>query len=264
MSPTTKTWRFALPATEEIYEHVVSEGSRRRRLYQRILGGACVALVIAIATPFVLRSDNKPGRVVAAASDATTTSVVTTSVSSDSPTSTDLTAATGQGETTTAPVLVCRNSTKPACGPFRWDPPPAANQPVTATVSFAPQTPHVGDTVTFTVHGEDPDADITCVGLNFPQGVTAGEFCGTILIGCSVEPQGPWDAPVPTPSSVDRVYTHVFESSGAVTVPVDVTSIGGPLPHASDLPAGSSCPRIFDHDPFGGSMKLSIIVDVAP
>ena len=45
------------------------------------------------------------------------------------------TAPTPTPDTTTAPgapttTLPCRNSTDPACGPFRWDPAPAPNQPV--------------------------------------------------------------------------------------------------------------------------------------
>jgi len=35
--------------------------------------------------------------------------------------------------TTAAPAPSCRNSTDAACGEFRWDPAPAANQPMTVT-----------------------------------------------------------------------------------------------------------------------------------
>jgi hypothetical protein len=223
----TRKWRSALPVTEEIYERVVSDGQRRRRSrrYRLIALGACTAVLIAVVASFALRSDNKPGEVV-----------------------------------TVGPAPVCRNSAKPECGPFRWDPAPADNQPLTATVSFTPQNPRVGETVTFTVHAEDPDASIPCVGLTFPlpEGI-AGEFCSRPTLGCGGdEPHGPWDTPAAMPSSVDRVFTHVFSSSGAATVSVLVTSRSSPLSRLS------LCPDVDSRDPYKSSATLSVTVDVAP
>lgn len=217
-----------MPATEELYRSVVTEGSRRRRRYRIAAGGTGMAALIAVIALVAIRLASEPGDVV----------------------------------TSNATAPVCRNSSAPACGPFRWDPAPADDQPVTATVTFAPEHPRVGETVTFTVHAEDPDADVSCVALTFPQGVTAGEFCSTPAIGCLVEPHGPWDPPAAVPSSVDRVFTHVFDTSGAVTIPVDVWSVGGSRPQApGQAPLG--CPDALLDDPYGSTTRVSITVEVA-
>src|SRR5207237_8555999 len=43
----------------------------------------------------------------------------------------------------TTTTLICRDSTNPACGAFRWDPPPAPDHPLTVTVTYSPAHPPV-------------------------------------------------------------------------------------------------------------------------
>ena len=73
-----------MPATEEMYERVVREGSRRRRKRGRLLFGASVLIVVAIATPFVLRHGQRTDGVVATI-DGTTPSSSATTVTTTSP-----------------------------------------------------------------------------------------------------------------------------------------------------------------------------------
>jgi hypothetical protein len=81
-----------------------------------------------------------------------------------------------------------------------------------------------------------------------------------------VEPQGAWDTPPATPSSVDQTFTHTFDVAGTWTVPVVVSSIGGPLPHAVDGSTSTFdlCPRIYDHDLYGGYTIVNDTLDVVP
>jgi hypothetical protein len=85
----TTMWRYTLPATDEIYRQVVSDGNRRRRRYKALAASVCVA-VVAVAMPLVLRRDTQPGRVVTFASDtaSTTTTAPPSTSTTASPTTT--------------------------------------------------------------------------------------------------------------------------------------------------------------------------------
>src|SRR5207302_4809101 len=75
-----------------------------------------------------------------------------------------------------APARTCRDSYDPACGPFRWDPDPGPNQPLTVTVTPQSQQGKVGQAVNFHVVADDPDARIArdCAVIDFGDGQTAG------------------------------------------------------------------------------------------
>lgn len=258
-----------MPATEELYQQVVTEGRRRR---SRLVAIVSMVAAIALASIVVVVSGTEPDQVLTA--DRSTAVSTTTASTSDAPSSTAPSGGTERAEpttspsaaTTTAPTLVCRNSTKPECGEFRWDPAPPENQPITASVSYSPTNPRVGDTVTFTVHGEDADAVVACFSLRLSDGtyLGLGMECVRPAIGCRREPQGPWDTPTPSPSSVDRVFSHVFTESGQATVTAQVGSQTPSLPQSPDEPRASLCPRIYDLDPFASATEAAIVLHVWP
>jgi hypothetical protein len=262
-----------LPPSDEIYARVLNDGMRRRRRALRLMA-ALSALVVLTAGVVSLTRARDSSRTQAVAADssgatsttsepATTSSAIEPSGATES--SQDSSAPPPSEGSTTAATPICRNSTNPDCGPFYWDPDPAPNQPLALSATYSPQNPHVGETVTFMIHAEDPDGDIGCVSLTPPSGDSLGGVCGGGPgIGCSSEPQGPWDTPSAHPSAVDRTYTYTFDHSGSYTLPLEATSYGGPFPQTPDQPPGSLCPRIYDHDPYGSRTTTSITVDVAP
>jgi hypothetical protein len=138
----------------------------------------------------------------------------TTAPSSPPPSDTTAppTTATTVPPTTTTPGRVCRNSTDPACGQFRWDPPPAGNQPLSIQIATSPAHPRVGQEVTFTVTLHDADRAIgTCAWLDFGDGTSQG--------ACQPPPcparYGPWDPPGRGPDTQIFTYRHTYLGSGA-------------------------------------------------
>ena len=102
----------------------------------------------------------------------------------------------------------CRNSTDPICGEFRWDPPPAPNQPLVASFTTAPTTAVVGQQVTFEVSWSDGDArlvhaDFSAVGH-------------TLVIACAppLPRYGPWTPPERVPSGGTLRFTHTYTEAG--------------------------------------------------
>lgn len=117
--------------------------------------------------------------------------------------------------TTTAPP-VCRNSTDPRCGDFRWDPLPN-NQPLTVNVSFSPAAPKAGDSVTFNVDVSDPDHAVTsnCAVVEYGDGNSEPPSpCPAPTCGPA---HGPWDPPAAQPGSQTFTYTHVYGAAGSYT-----------------------------------------------
>lgn len=260
----TKPWRFTLPATDDLFRRIVTDGRRRRR---RLLAGttaSIVAVLLLAATPWVLSSDGDSRDVISAGPETTTTApdptTSTTEMAGDTSTTSVTATSVPSPSSTTTTALVCRNSVEPACGPFAWDPPPGPNQPIELTVSYEPERPRVGETVTFTVRAQDPDAEICSVGVRFSNGTSGGEYCSVPAIGCSPEPHGPWDTPPRKPSAVERQFTYEFSRSGPADITVTVISEGVPVPGDID----DLCPRIYDHDPYGGWTDETVTIDVQP
>jgi hypothetical protein len=128
--------------------------------------------------------------------------------------------------TTTRP---CRNSTNPACGPFRWDPDPRPNEPLDVSVTFTPAHPHVGEPVTFFVRAVDPDAKwLWGVARDFgdPRGAVAIDGSSMMADAfpdyCAPAKYGPW---MPPPRrSIDETLgypgpgvTHTYTAPGSYT-----------------------------------------------
>ncbi len=118
---------------------------------------------------------------------------------------------------TTAAATPCRNSSEPACGPFYWEPPPEPNLPLTVQVTSSPAEPRAGETVTFHVVAEDPDATIDKEhnqqrewgdGTSDPSSSTHGD-CAPL--------HGPWTPPTRTRSRHEATFEHVYSEPGTYT-----------------------------------------------
>lgn len=162
------------------------------------------------------------------------------------PAATTATTATTAAPAVSAPAATdpCRNSADPTCGPFRFDPQPAGDRPMTLSVSTVPATPKAGEEVVFRVVLNDPDGvdyNASSVDYGDQRGLAASQ-----VRRC--ERYGPWDPPAPDPDSAVEVveFRHVFEAPGSFTTrfsfdpgPFDCTDAGtggGDRPYAS--PAG--------------------------
>lgn len=127
----------------------------------------------------------------------------------------------------TTPAPVCQNSTDPACGDFRWEPAPAANQPLTAAFVDAPATAAVGEAVSFSVAWSDPDAQ-----LSFDYFSADGV---AIARDCAIERRyGPWTPPDAAAGSGELSYSHTFTEAGTYTVLVTLSTADCNSPYSSD------------------------------
>jgi hypothetical protein len=121
------------------------------------------------------------------------------------------------GVAVAAPVAgaACRNSTDPACGPFRFDPQPGPDEPMTVQVTAIPALARVGQEVVFRVTLRDPD------GVS--RGSSLYDF-GNSALGESVQRQcekyGPWEPPARPSGPVTEVQEirHTYAAPGTYTV----------------------------------------------
>lgn len=206
-----------------------------------------------LATLFVLdlRSSDT-GKLVSSGPAAPAASVANESAASESPTEGEQVIAlanTGPDDATAAPApapsSACRNSTDPACGPFRWDPPPGSNAPVEIDITSSPSAPRVGDEVTVTVHVHDADALVGDVTLTF-----GDEDVFTIppasVVSCDGAQAGPWSLPAPTPDDLVKTFRHTYGKAGDLTLaaytasPDILSSTCPPNPYASEGTATGS------------------------
>jgi hypothetical protein len=123
--------------------------------------------------------------------------------------------------TTTVPPLVCHNSTNPACGPFRWEPAPGPNQPLSASFTSAPAQAVVGEEVTFVVDWSDPD-DVFGGEAFSSDGSALGRPC----VAYPSNRYGPWTPPAAQAGGGTRIYRQTFTAPGTYTVNVDLYSNG--------------------------------------
>lgn len=232
-------------APEDVLSRVKAEGARRRaRRYRRnaVLAGVSLA-ALALPALSLLPSDGSSADVevaadggVAEGDDRSTASSVATPTTVDGPATTVVDvppasvvvpdggddveptptteARSGPATTvppTTVPAPSCQNSTDPACGDFRWEPAPPANQPLTLSFVDAPAEVPAGTPVTFTVTWSDADARLDWDHFS-PDGVA-------LASGCVAEPRhGPWTPPDPDGGSGTLTYSHTFDAPGTYTV----------------------------------------------
>jgi hypothetical protein len=129
------------------------------------------------------------------------------------------------GVSITAPTTVpCRNSTDPVCGPFRWDPPPAPNQPVEIEITRSPIAPKVGEQVTVTVNVAEADSEIHSVTVSFgdEEALTLPPATVTTCEGST--PTGPWTPPEVAPDATVATYGHTYTQPGDYTIDVYAAS----------------------------------------
>jgi hypothetical protein len=158
--------------------------------------------------------------------------------------------ATGLPATTNTTTRTCRNSSDPACGPFRWDPDPGPNQPLTGQVTSSPASPSAGEPVTFHVTASDPD-DSPVQTCNVSYGDGQNIVCDPIEL---MDPDhhcpkqyGPWTPPARNPGSLDTTDQHTYQQPGSYDVTYTVHS-------------GSYC----NSDPYASSATVKTTVIVAP
>jgi hypothetical protein len=117
--------------------------------------------------------------------------------------------------TTTTPAPVCRNSTNPSCGPFRFDPDPGIDNPMTIQVAPDPTAALAGQEVVFHLTLTDPD------GVSY--GSSLFTF-GDSGIGESRSPTcgkfGPLDPPARNVSASVQTsdVRHTYATAGAYSV----------------------------------------------
>jgi hypothetical protein len=246
---------------------------RRQRLVRRIAAGA-LTLQLVVALPYALRQGDDAGgqrvRIVAPAmpEDTTTTTtiaeeVVPVVVAEEQATTTTTTASPVVSATTTT-TLVCRNSTDPRCGDFRWVEDPGPNQPATMEVRFEPEHPVAGEEVRFYMTARDPDAAhvgaFSCTGFGdeVPTCISATSFArdDPTQKWCASEKYGPWELPPRGPGVEEwgnppgTGATHVYVEPGTYTATFERGS------------RSTSC--WFAEDPYASTAKESIQVVVSP
>ena len=152
------------------------------------------------------------------------------------------TPATGTATTTTTVAkVVCRNSHDPACGRFRFEPAPGADQPMTLSVTVEPAVVTAGTPVVLRAALRDPDGvSYNAWTVDLGDG---GKLAGSGVATC--DRYGPWDPPARDPAAAETVreFTHVFAAPGTYTVRlsfdagpfdcIDADSGRGERPYAS-------------------------------
>ena len=160
--------------------------------------------------------------------------LATTSTSSPRPTTattiraaTSSTSRTPGAASSTPTTRPCRNSTDPACGPFRWEPPLPPNQPITVKLSYLPAAPKVGESVTFSVTVDDPDGRslLDREGMANNYGDSVPERGPTAHVDC-FELFGLWTPGPPEPVHADLTFRHVYTAPGTYTVSFPFKTLG--------------------------------------
>lgn len=188
---------------------------------------AAVADPTTTTTALVPAPTTAQGRPVIIKAPATTTAprlAVTTSTTAPAPvvagavsSTTSIAAApatTSTAPTTTTTLDPCRNSADPTCGPFRFDPQPGADNPMTVQVAIEPASPVAGQPMVFHLTLTDPDG-VSYDGTNFNFGNSG--IGGSTPEACAKF--GPWDPPARDPASATQTVnvTHTYFAPGTYT-----------------------------------------------
>lgn len=178
------------------------------------------------------------------------------------PTATTSAPAAGRPIAAATPSPSCRNSTDPSCGPFRWDPAPGANQPLTIAFEVGPAQPRAGEEVTVRVVATDPDAPVTTNGGTYfwhDPHFTGGQIGFPATVVRATERYGPWTPPEPQPGRVEMTFTHTFAQPG--TYRFDFKALSG----AEDDP-GNTDLHPYANNPEVASVEITVgpAADPAP
>lgn len=171
------------------------------------------------------------------------TSAPTTTV----PSPTGITAVPG---TTLPPV--CRNSTDPRCGPFRWDGTPV-NQGLTLDIRWSPANPEIGQPVTFTLTMSDPDAPADGFSQSFGFGDGGALVADDFPDEC--DRYGLWSLPEPKPGRWVDTYTHTYSRTGTFEAWFTRTSRTPGLPGCVDSERDLG-------DPWASSATIKVSITV--
>jgi hypothetical protein len=120
--------------------------------------------------------------------------------------------------TTTTAKQVCRNSTDPSCGAFRWDPDPGPNQPATGQLRSSQSG--AGQKVTFLVVGSDPDAtpvEICNVSFGDGNNVVCDPRPAVDPSYCPKQ-YGPWTPPAAKRGDLETQVDHTYPQPGKYEV----------------------------------------------
>ncbi|MGH9180074.1 MAG: hypothetical protein ACRD0N_16200 [Acidimicrobiales bacterium] len=146
-----------------------------------------------------------------------------------------------------APAPSCRNSTDPACGPFRWEPAPGANQPLTIALEVSPAQPRAGEEVTVGVVAIDPDAPVTTNGGTYlwhdPHD-TGAQIGFPSTVERIEDRYGPWTPPEPRPGRLEMAFSHTFSQPGTYRFDFKALSGDEADPGNTDLHPYASNPEV--------------------
>lgn len=260
-------------APADVLARVKAEGARRRtRRHRRNAVLAAFGLAIVAVPAVALGPGDDPEEVTVAGQserDARPTTTAerrpSTTVTAVSPTS--VVVATTEAVTPDTPPVsvggpqviereappatagpVCRNSTDPACGDFRWDPQPA-NEPVTVTITPSNPNPVVGEEVVFTVRWSDPDAAEAFATFRSGDDADVGPTHGdTVCRGRS----GPWTPPPGSPGQGVDEFRRVYTAAGTYEASTYVETDG---------PGSEGCDN---WDAYGSEGTASVTITVSP
>lgn len=231
-------------------------------------------LLIGGVTGYVLRDDGSkapatkvlsgaftpPTTTARGAAPAATTTIVPvapTARASDARASEPTTTVRSTGTTApagTAPAPVCRNSTDPRCGPFRWDG-VVANQGMTLDLRWSPANPEIGQAVTFTLTASDPDAPADGFFQSYGFGDGGALIADDFPEEC--DRYGPWSLPAPKPGRWVATYTHTYSRTGTFQAWFTRSSRTPGLPGCVDKERDLG-------DPWASSATIKASITVAP
>lgn len=123
--------------------------------------------------------------------------------------------------------LVCRNSTDPACGAFRWEP-----QPVNRAATLTLQVPErivagVPFDVGMTISDPDGRVDFACYTLGHTGGGTqVGGGCTTVRQDCPAR-FGPWSPPAPAAGQATNQHRVTIDQPGTFEIYATVDPAAG-------------------------------------
>jgi hypothetical protein len=224
------------------------------------LGVLVIALVMVLVGGLVSAASDDDDDAELAAEDETTTTVedeetTTTSEATTTTTVAETTTTAAPGSTTVALTPACRNSTDRACGAFRWDPQPGANQRMVVDVTVSPSNPRAGEVVTITFAIRE-DAVPRLERAEYGDGTSPALGDSR----CAAQPPegfGPWTPPTQQAGTFTLTDTHVYAQPGTYRYRNAVNSSSW----GDRTPPGDSrrCPR----DPYADSVVAELTIPVS-
>jgi hypothetical protein len=156
----------------------------------------------------------------------------------------------------------CRNSSDPACGAFRFDPPAGDDEQIDVDVTYSPSDPKAGEEVTFDLQARDPDSQFISLGTyRFSRGgpgVVAEDPEGSCPRAF-----GPWAPPSDDNGSTSASLKHTYRQAGTYRALFtffshSYTDDDHPWP---DRPPGDEKGRCID--PRSSSGQMEVVVNVS-